>query len=87
MGVESLDEILFRRDLVDIKKQNIAVYLAKKAYTPKFAFAIMLAVVLMVSAILYEKFDDNPTFKKIRTKTTKRHPIHKIFPRELAKSS
>ncbi|NOX17520.1 MAG: hypothetical protein GXO87_04465, partial [Chlorobi bacterium] len=59
--VETLDDILMRRDLVDIRKQNIAFYSAKKAYTPKFAFTFMLAVVLMVAALLYEKFDDNPS--------------------------
>ena len=58
--VETLDDILIRRDLIDIQKQNIILYSAKKAYTPKFAFTFAAAVVLFVAALLYQKFDTNP---------------------------
>ncbi|MBU2507949.1 MAG: hypothetical protein KJ799_14670 [Bacteroidetes bacterium] len=60
VGVETLDDIIDDRKLVNIQKQNILVWGAKKAYNPKFAFSILLIFLIALSIFLYKKFDDNP---------------------------
>ncbi len=60
VGVETLDDILDNRKLVNIKKQNMILWGIKKTYNPKFAFSLLVIVLIALSIFLYKKFDDNP---------------------------
>ncbi|MFH0736658.1 MAG: hypothetical protein V1773_00915 [bacterium] len=60
VGVETLDDILDNRKLINIKKQNIFIWGIKKAYNPKYSFSILLIVLIALFVFVYKKSDDNP---------------------------
>jgi len=58
--IDNINEILLRRDLVSIKKQNIIFWAARKASKPKYLVPLLLGLIIFTTSIFYRKFDDNP---------------------------
>lgn len=57
---ENINEILLRRDLVSIKKQNLLFWAAKKANRPRYVFPLLFIMFIITAALIYRKTDDNP---------------------------
>lgn len=58
--IEKINEILLRRDLVSIKKQNFLFWAARKASRPKYLVPLLLGLIILTASIFYRKFDNNP---------------------------
>ena len=69
IGIESLDDILDRRNLIRIKKENRAVWTYKKLAGNKFTAGIVLLSFLIVAYFLFWQFDDSPAHLEFQPST------------------
>ncbi len=59
-GIESLEDVLDRRNILKIKKENNAVWIYKKITSNKMALAVIVLSLFIVGYFLFWQFDDNP---------------------------
>jgi hypothetical protein len=60
IGVPSVYDLLDRRSLINIKKQNIIKWGTKKALKNKFSIAVLLLLLIVSSYFFVQDYDDNP---------------------------
>ena len=60
VGVESVTDLIDRRNLINIYKTSIAVFAAKKIYKYKYSFSLLLLFLLVTGYFLAHNYDDNP---------------------------
>lgn len=60
IGIESLEDLIDRRSVVEIKKTNLINYAAKKIYKHKYSVILLLMLVFVSGYFLGMNFDNNP---------------------------
>ncbi len=59
-GVDSLEDLLNRRNIIVITKTSIPVFAAKKAYKHKYSLVLFLMLFFVSGYFLAKNYDDNP---------------------------
>ena len=60
VAVASIEDLINRRNLVEVKKQNVVKWAAKKTYNNKLAFAAVLLLIIISSYFFVKDIDNNP---------------------------
>ena len=60
IGIETISDLLNRRDIIDIKKQNIFLWGSKKAIKNKLALILIFIITIFSGYFLLKNIDNNP---------------------------
>lgn len=60
IGVKNIKDIFNRRDLIDQKKTNIAIWSAKKVLTNKLSTLLLILLIISAVSFYFWNYDDNP---------------------------